>query len=296
MSDLLLPLPQSPEYARACAALGVDVRACQRQLQGQATLRWQTQSRRLGLLGRVDLISRGPVAENPMLLRSWLARWQNWHDGRPLLLNAAGMDAADLRKAGFWPLMTPASLALLPLSDAATMRAALHQKWRNRLNRAEAAGLTIRYRPLEAHHWVLKAETAQARARGYRALPPAFSLAFAQANPGKALVCEAKCKGAPVAAIVILRHGHMATWQIGHTKPEGRKTHAMNLLLWRAMTELSEQGHRMLDLGTVNTDDAPGIAHFKRGTGARIDRQSGSWLHLGALAPLARRLPARLAA
>ena len=98
-------------------------------------------------------------------------------------LPAAALRAEALRGAGFWPLVTPATLALLPLGPEAGMRAALAQKWRNRLNRAERAGLKLRETDLTPDHWILTAEAAQARARGYRGLPPAFSAAFARANP-----------------------------------------------------------------------------------------------------------------
>lgn len=94
----------------------------------------------------------------------------------------------------------------------------------------------------------------------------------------------------------MLRHGRMATWQIGHVTPEGRKSCAMNLALWAAIVWLAEAGHACLDLGLLNSDDAPGLAHFKLGTGARVQGLGGTWLHYGALAPFARRLPGRLAA
>ena len=116
------------------------------------------------------------------------------------------------------------------------------------------------------------------------------------ASPGRALVFEARHRGAPMAAALILRHGRMATWQMGHVTEQGRALNAMNLVLWRAMDWLAAQGHGMLDLGLINSDDAPGLARFKLGTGAMVQRLSGTWLHLGALAPLARRLPSRLAA
>ncbi len=294
--SLLLPLPQSREFAHTCAMLGQPLRRCQRESGGRQLLVWQVQSRRFGPLGRLDLVSRGPVAAEPGDLDDWLRRWTRWHDGRPLVLNADGLSAEALRGAGFWPLVTPATLALLPLGPEAGMRAALAQKWRNRLNRAERAGLKLRETDLTPDHWILTAEAAQARARGYRGLPPAFSAAFARANPGAARVFEALDKGVPVAGALVLRHGRMATWQIGVTTPEGRRCHAMNLLLWHAMQALAARGHDCLDLGILNAQDAPGLTHFKLGTGARAHRLGGTWLHMGALAPLARRLPMRMAA
>ncbi|MGH1413287.1 MAG: GNAT family N-acetyltransferase [Pelagimonas sp.] len=296
MSALRLPLPQSPEYARASEAMGRPTRLCKREARGELRLLWQIQSRKFGPLGRVDMVSRGPVAASEADRSGWLERWQRWHDGRPLLLNAEGMAAADLRRAGFWPLMTPATLAMLPLGPEDQMRQAMKQKWRNRLNRAQNHPLKVTRHNLSRDHWLLKSEVEQARTKGYRGLPPAFSAAFGSANPGKAHVFEARHQGAPVAAALILCHGPMATWQIGHSNDLGRKFNAMNLLLWTAMCWLSERGHTDLDLGILNRDDAPGLSHFKLGTGAQAHRLGGTWLHQGALAPLARRLPMRLVA
>lgn len=283
----LFPLPQSTDFARAMALLGVPM-----QRHAACGVTWQARTRRMGVAA-VTVISRGPVGpEEPRA--DWL-RSVARHQPGTVLLEADGFAAEALRDAGFWPLVTPASLAMLPLGEAQAMRAALHQKWRNRLVRAERAGMTVIGEPLEHDHWLLAADAAQARARGYRPLPHAVSLAFARANPGQAIVYEARQGGVPVAAILVLRHGAMATWQTGHATADGRRLNAMNLALWRAMTDLAADGHAMLDLGLVNGDDAPGIARFKLGTGARLHRLSGSWLRLGALAPVARRLPLRLA-
>jgi hypothetical protein len=296
MRDLLCPLPQSEEYARALRAMGLSVRAmCQSDVAG-TRMCWQVQSRRFGPLGRIDLISRGPVVPEGRDATQWLYHFGRWQDGRPLLLNAAGLAGADLRAAGFWPLLTPGCLGIVDLGDTAGMRRALAQKWRNRLNRAEALGLRVSHAPLDAAHWLLEAERVQARQRGYRGLPPGLALALARTSPGAARFWEVRDATGPLAAVLVLRHGPMATWQIGHVTPAGRRVPAMNLALWSAMCWLADAGHRCLDLGVLNTDDAAGLSHFKLGTGARVERLGGTWLHLGALAPLARRLPRVLAA
>jgi hypothetical protein len=294
--DLPLPLQQSPEYARALEGLGLTVRRGQRERNGRISLSWQTQARRFGRFGTVELISRGPVAHRPQDLQDWLFHSRLLHSGRPVLLNPDGIARADLRRAGFWPLITPTSVALLRLGPVADMRSRMAQKWRNRLNRAQNAGLKLSRHTPDPSHWLFAADTAQARQKGYRSLPPALSLSFAKANPGKARIYEIRKDGDPLAATLILRHGVMATWQIGHITEKGRKFNAMNLALFSAMQELAEQGHHILDLGLLNTQDSPGLARFKLGTGARAHQLGGSWLRHNALAPLARRLPQRLAA
>ncbi|MFY0621270.1 MAG: GNAT family N-acetyltransferase [Pelagimonas sp.] len=296
MRDLLLPLPQSPEYARACKAMGLELRLCKRETGGDINLLWQVQSRKLPVLGRVDMVSRGPVGREPADVARWLERWDRWHDGRPMLLNADGMQASALKRAGFFPLMTPATLAMLDLGEHNEMRAGLHQKWRNRLNRAEALRVKVTRHALSDGHWVLHRELEQAKTKGYRGLPPAFSACYARANPGQAVVFEARHNKELVAAAVVLRHGRMATWQIGHSTDQGRKVNAMNAVLWQMMGWLADQGHDTLDLGIINSDDAAGLARFKLGTGARAHRLAGTWLHYGALAPIARCLPTSLVA
>lgn len=271
------------------------LRVCKRESRRRVRLWWQVQSRRMGPLGRVELVSRGPVAEAEGELEDWPHRWRRWHDGRPLLLNADGLAPEQLRGAGFWPLMTPATVGLLPLGPLPDMRAQMLQKWRNRLNRTEAEDLSVSRQALTPTHWLLHAERRQAREKGYRGLPPALCVSFAKTNPGQALVYEARHRGHPVAAALVLRHGRMATWQIGHSTECGRRLNAMNLVLWEAMKDLSEKGHDALDLGILNSQDAPGLTRFKLGTGARAHRLGGTWLHMGALAPLARHLPKRLA-
>ncbi|MFZ5961317.1 GNAT family N-acetyltransferase [Thalassococcus sp. BH17M4-6] len=288
-----IPLLQSPEFARTLTALGLPVRRHQGCFGPGSSAVWQVQSRRLAVLGPVDLISRGPVWDGPPRMAAWL---QALPRSRPLILNAGTACPNGLRDAGFWPLITPASLAILDLQDPTLMRAALHQKWRNRLVRAEGAGLQVTQGPLSPGHWLLSAEVAQQRSKRYRGLPAGTWLPFAMANPGKAQVVEARDRDGPVAAALILRHGAMATYQIGVSTDSGRRSNAMNLVLWRAICALADVGVRQLDLGAVNTDDAPGLARFKLGTGAQIHRLGGTWLYARALAPLACRLPERLAA
>ena len=84
----------------------------------------------------------------------------------------------------------------------------------------------------------------------------------------------------PVAAMMFLRHGSTATYHIGWSNAQGRAAHAHNLLLWRAAERLSSKGVKTLDLGTLDTVNAPGLARFKLGTGAMPHRLGGTWVTL----------------
>ncbi|MGY9050094.1 MAG: GNAT family N-acetyltransferase, partial [Rhodobacterales bacterium] len=72
MDALPLPLPQSAEFARTCAALGLALQRHEQACDGQLSGVWQVQARRLPVRGQVDLISRGPVGRLPGGGAAWL--------------------------------------------------------------------------------------------------------------------------------------------------------------------------------------------------------------------------------
>ncbi len=278
--DRTVPLQQHPAFARALAAMGRPA----------LTLRIAAGSRTLGHVtlmqrGKLALASRGPVweqgsepSERAAALRA-LRRRIGW----ALALNADAPDPA-LPRARFLPLLTPATIAEWDLGpDPDTRRARLGQKWRNRLVRAEDQGWKVRRIPFPADpgHWLLARDAEQQRAKRYRALPGALSAAYAAVNKGQAWLFQAEDRGGPAAAALILLHGPVATWHIGWSDTRGRAGHAQALLLWQAADWLAARGVHRLDLGTIDTVSAPGLARFKLGTGAAARPLGGTWGALG---------------
>ncbi|ASM72111.1 MULTISPECIES: GNAT family N-acetyltransferase [Roseobacteraceae] len=183
---------------------------------------------------------------------------------------------------GALPMVSPASQALISLqTDTGAMRAALHGKWRNRLKHGEKAGLRVQCHPLprRSDHWLLHADAAQQRERGYRSVPVPLTLGYAATTPRAAILFEAFQGPDPVAALLILRHGATATYHIGHTTHAGRAVSAHTLLMWTAMCWCADHGHHWLDLGLIQTGTAAGLARFKLGTGAHVRSLGGTWLH-----------------
>lgn len=267
-----VPLLQSAAAARALATGRVAVVAGGGQMIARAVI-----LRRFG----VGATLQGPLWDPASSgdLRIAALRTLRRH-GLRLAEAADDADAALFRAAGFRAVATPAHVAELDLRpDPAARRRALDGKWRNCLRTAEAAGLTLRHRALGGPaDPLLAAEAAQRRARRYHALPLRFPVAF----PG-AEVVEALRDGTPLAAMLFLRHGAAATYHIGHTTPEGRACEAHRLILWHMAGELAARGCTRLDLGTVDTETAPGLAHFKLGTGAALCRLGGSFLAIPGL-------------
>lgn len=261
-----LPLQQSPAYGATLGLLGAAVRRLTARAGGAPIGQALIVARRIGPL-RLSVVSRGP---------QWLGDGTDVSTADFLRIAArgAGILAATpetpVAGGGLVPLFPPRRIALVPLwPDPAVMRAGLRPKWRRRLQQAEAAGLTLRRHGAAADpRWLLAADRAAQRASGYRALPPAFTLAWQAADPQALRIYSVQRGGQCVAAAAFLLHRPWASYHIAWAAPEGRDTDAPRLLLWRAMADLGAEGYTMLDLGI---EGPPGLAAFKRGTGADLE-------------------------
>ncbi|WP_158263514.1 GNAT family N-acetyltransferase [Aliiruegeria haliotis] len=297
------PLQQHPIYARAMAAQGVRARSftpIDRAWRGKVSA--MILERRWPLLGASAVLTRGPVwaPEVPVDvrrngLRSLLGQLRG-EFGAVTVTPDLDDEGDPLEAAGWMSAVTPLSVAridLTPMPEA--MRRRMQQKWRNRLCRAERAGLTVRHAamPDDPDHWLFRREVAQARDRGYKSLPPAFALAWARAGgPRSTRLFTAERDGRPLAAMLFLLHGTAASYHIGWNGAEGRRVDAHNLLLWRAMVWMHVRGIQSLELDVIDTETKPGLARFKLGAGANVLRLGATRLS----APGTRLFASRLAA
>jgi Acetyltransferase (GNAT) domain len=241
--DMSGPFQQSHAYAVAAGALGARIG---RGVFDGVQVQWLD---RHGL----RLISRSAA---PRGVLRHLAR----HAGVTVATGAA-------QGFGLVPLMTDRFVALWDVAAApAALRAAMHGKWRNRLTVVEGSVRVRRGGDLGA---LLAQEVAQRAARGYRALSPAFTMAL----PGQALhLWEWRHGGTLGAAMCFVRHGDWATYHLGWASDAARGRGVHGVMLWQAAMALRAEGVRVIDLGDVNTDHAPGLARFKLGTGAALVR------------------------
>lgn len=188
----------------------------------------------------------------------------------PLIVN--GDDTSNLGKAGYRQIMTAAHVAEIDLTDRPTP----HTKWRYNLRKAQAAEIRVTTETFSARHqWLLDADLSQQKTKGYRALPHAIIHAY---DPDNVIVLTAYKKKTPVAAMLFLCHHPVVTYHIGWSNAEGRTNCAHHLLLTKAAQHLETQGYTRLDLGSVDTENTPGLARFKIGSGARVRPLGGTWL------------------
>ncbi|GIX15695.1 MAG: hypothetical protein KatS3mg118_3654 [Paracoccaceae bacterium] len=244
------------------------------------------------LLGRAIhavILDRGPLWEagrgGPEDARAFLSAFARAFPARPgrrrrLLPELPASALPALGAAGFARLPGPGYqtfwLDLTPGPDA--LRRGMEGKWRNRLSRAEEAGLEVVWdRNGLAMGPFLRgmAETGAARHGPAPATLIALAERFRAARA--AAVGLALHRGEAVAGVMMLRHGLAATWQAGWVSEAGRRLAANHLLLWRALCELHAEGVQDLDLGGVNDADAAGVKRFKRGLGGELVELAGQF-------------------
>jgi len=262
----MAPLAQSSAFGAALTAIGRGPKQLALRAEGPPL---QVLCRRFGPL-HVGMVSRAD-----------LTRPQVHQVCRDAGVGALLLNANTDKGAHGVMLQTPGHVAELSLQGSEDeMRAAMHQKWRNRLAKAERQRIKIIETGLKPSqgHWVFAKESAQARARGYKNWPEGLTRAYAKANPAQARVFEARVGGDTLAVMVFLRHGAVATYHIGWTSEEGRGYCLHHAIFWQAMLRFRSRGCQRLDLGMVATDAAPGLARFKLGSGAQLRTLGGTWL------------------
>jgi Acetyltransferase (GNAT) domain len=252
-----LPFQQSAPYAVAAAANGARVRWCD--LDAGRVLVVER--------GRLRLISRGPVwdrecgQEARLRALRRLACWPGLTIATPETM---------VQGFGLVPLVTPMHHAIWDLGR--DLRAGLAGKWRNRLTLAENTGIAVQAGDGSTLSRLLQEETLQRQARAYRSLPRQFT----EALPTSVLrLWEWRQDGGCAAAMAFVVQGSSATYHLGWGSEAARRAGVHPVMLMTAAQALQAEGVRWLDLGSVDTDRAPGLARFKLGTGAAL-RQLGA--------------------
>jgi Acetyltransferase (GNAT) domain len=246
-----VPFQQSAPYAAAVAACG-------------ARVRWLEGDVLAVERGRLRLISRVAGCGTRELRR--LARWPG--------ITVVTPEVA-VSGAGIVPLVTSMHHAVWALGpDLATGMA---RNWRGHVRQAERAGLRVMRADSHVLEALIKAEAVQRAKRRYQALPQGFT----RAVPQEALrLWQWQHAGALQAAMAFVRHGASATYHLSWGSELARTKGVHGLMLTRAAEALWEEGVRWLDLGSVDTERAPGLARFKLGTGAELRRLGATCLVL----------------
>ena len=271
-------LQQSDGFATALRAMGRDADLCNLNHVGQCI----TIERKFAVGPRVQFTSRGPVWRPDTMPTERVAALR---DSSLNIINAAQEDHAVLTESGFRQIMTGITQATLPLfaNPDDQMRIA-RGKWRNAARKMARCGMRIGQPAVSPDliGWLLSVDALQQRRKRFRALPARLTRALIAVDPTNAHLFIAKRGNTTHAAMLFLRHGTTATYHIGWTDQHGRTASAHHAILMHASHWLARHGVQDLDLGHIDTQNAPGLARFKIGTGARLHRLGGTWLRLRA--------------
>lgn len=263
--------------------------------------------RRIPPLGSFIRIVRGPLfvpglprGERDTALVLLRARYP-WRE-RCLLwwlpeLNGGAESEATMAQLGMRPMMTGYSSIRCDLRPPADrLRSQLDGKWRNMLKAAEKSVLLMESSSIAAGNWndeafaALLGEHAQHRLEaGFGGPDARFYAAYAEAVKATrpegedALLFWAHAgthlgRVRPIAGILVLRHGHAATYAMGWSNEAGRLVKAHYRLLWQAVLTLRDLGVKDFDLGGIDTQRGAGVARFKLGLNGSVFTLAGSYL------------------
>ncbi len=158
------------------------------------------------------------------------------------------------------------------------LRKGLHSNWRNKLSRAEKAGIEVVW-DIKGKYlsWLVLQATHDQEVRGYQGASEKllYGLAERFQRGENMLIGAAVVDNRLIAAILVFIHGSCATYQIGYTSEMGRDKCAHHLLLWNALAVLKERSVHDFDLGGVNDEGAQGVKAFKQGLGGEVIETMG---------------------
>jgi Acetyltransferase (GNAT) domain len=157
------------------------------------------------------------------------------------------------------------------------LRSNLKSNWRNKLNKAEKADLSVG--KSDDIDWASGIYAADKTAREYKGISPEMLRIYATFLSPKndLLLLRATKDGNPVAFTMTVRHGRSATYLVGWSSEQGREHAAHHLLLWQSMLYWKQQGVKEFDLGGINDEGAAGVKTFKEGLGGRSVRYLGQY-------------------
>jgi hypothetical protein len=194
--------------------------------------------------------------------------------GRVCSYREADAGAAAALDAAGWtpperPLDRPSTYLLDLTPEDEALRAAQSTNWRHNLKRGEARAVVAEWKdpdPAEMESLYLSLESL-------KGLPPqhrASSLGSLVRALGPSLILKrAIVDGKTVALRACAVFGESSVDLLAAAAGEARKVYASYALLWALILESKRRGARTYDLGGADAVAAPGVADFKKGTGAR---------------------------
>jgi lipid II:glycine glycyltransferase (peptidoglycan interpeptide bridge formation enzyme) len=186
-----------------------------------------------------------------------------------------GLRAADWRPAA--PIQPNATRIIDLRADEDALWGDLRKKWRQYVNKARTAGITVENAGGErlGEFYRIYRETADRAGFLIRAESAYRDVWDAYAPAGRARLLFAQAAdGEPQATLFLIRSGPRVVEPYGGMTAAGGESRANYLLKWEAIRSSREAGATSYDLWGLATG---GIAHFKTGFGGREVQYIGAW-------------------
>lgn len=223
-------------------------------------------------------INRGPcligAAQDPDLYNACLdALFRYFVSERKFYLRLAPASMVEHLPSAFLRTQVPGwqSATVSLETDTDTLRAALKQKWRNTLNKAEKAGIDVQSgsQPERIYAFIADHEAFVERAGFRTTVTSELMRSLANADdPNFSLTAFSAhdVRGETLGWALVAIYGSTAEYLAGNSTDTGRKAGAGQILLWRAMVDMKARGLRWFDVGGMDLNlTPPGIFRFKEG-------------------------------
>lgn len=157
------------------------------------------------------------------------------------------------------------------------LRAALDQKWRNCLNRAEKNGLEMVAGEDESlFNEIKKIYREMVKRKSLIDLSDINHLELVQKDLPQNLklkVILCRLNGETCAGGIFSAIGATGVYLVGATSDAGMKTNGSYIIQWAFLNWLKENGFFYYDLNGINPEANPGTYHFKRGLAGKKGRE-----------------------
>jgi len=158
--------------------------------------------------------------------------------------------------------------ALIDLQGTAeAIRAGLHPRWRNRLQKAEAAGMELESPPAEeALPWFIENYEQMMREKGCQAIGRRLLQEMMKQDVETwafRILC-ARSGDERIGAHIVVGYGDTCTHFIDWVSPKGRELLSIYYLFWHGILLGKQLGYRHFDVGGLDPATWSGVAQFKR--------------------------------
>jgi hypothetical protein len=215
----------------------------------------------------VRCLTQEYAVRRSLLLRIWP---NEFNDQRHACGGA--LEALGFRRNALGQVQRTLLLDLTPSLES--LRKNLGSTWRLHLNRAEKSSMCVDEGTGDGLYQIFLQQLNEMMGR--KGFVPQVSYDKFRAIQAelpdhlKMRILVASLDGQPMCSIVYSAIGTTGTFLFGATSNDGLKSNASNLLHWRALRWLKDNGRTRYDLGGIDPVQNPGTYQFKRGLGGKL--------------------------